>query len=525
MRAFLVVLICCGATVAQESRNSILGRVTDASGAAVPSAKVRAVNSDTGIGGHTLTNDDGNYEIPLLQPGLYAVHVEKEGFRGHTQPRVELGVDVRQAVDVTLQVGDLAQSVVVTAEAPMVDATSPSVGLVVAGREVSELPVAGGNPFYLARLAPGINSAGGHSPGNPFDQEHASNDIIVSGTRSGNSEVSMDGASNMSGTNNTYSPPSDLVQEFKIQTLAFDASVGHGTGAIVNVSNKSGANQLHGSSYFFDSRLRATPWFVNNWLYNPATGPVTDAKRREGGNDGWLHQRWGDTLSGPLRIPKLYNGHNRTFWVFGFEGMYVRRQPTIRATVPTDAQKNGDFSGLLALGGRYQIYDPATGVDNGNGQYRRQPFPENLVAPRINPVARAISNYWPTPNAQGTADGRNNYFRVHDEDKDYLSFLSRMDHAFSDSHCTFARFNYGYYHTNLQTLPTIALGNITTRGALGVVLVLGPSSILNVRYGVTYEHPVTTRYSQGFDLLSLGFPEAFVKELEDEGPAGGNHVP
>ena len=104
------------------------------------------------------------------------------------------------------------------------------------------------------------------------------------------------------------------MQEFKIQTLAFDASLGHGTGAIVNVSIKAGTNAFHGSTYFFDSRIRATPWFLINWLYNPATGPVTPEKMREGGNEGWMHQRWGDTLSGPIRIPRVYNGRNRSFF-------------------------------------------------------------------------------------------------------------------------------------------------------------------------------------------------------------------
>ena len=521
----LILFLNAGAR-AQESRGAILGRITDATNAVVAGAKVQAVNLATNTGGSTVTNQEGNYEIPFLIPGTYRVTVDIEGFKRLVKEPVPLSVDDRLALDFTLELGDVSQTVTVTAEAPMLEASTPSIGLIVGDKDIAELPVAGGSPFYLARLSPGVNSSGGHSPGNPFDTGHASSNIIVNGTRTGSSEVSLDGASNMSGSGSAYSPPQDLVQEFKIQTLSFDASLGHGTGAIVNVSIKSGTNQFHGSTYFFDSRIRAVPWFLNNWLYNPATGPVTPEKIREGGNEGWMHQRWGDTVSGPVVLPRLYDGHNRTFFVFGYEGMYVRRTPTFTGTVPAMKQREGDFSDLLPLGARYQIYDPFTITETRPGVFTRQPLAGNVIpSSRIHPVARKIVQHYPGPNAEGTVDGRNNFFRVNDEDKDYTSFLTRIDHTFNENHRVFLRLNHSYYKQTIQTLPTIAVGDFNERVPWGAVIddvyVLNPRFLLNLRLGFTYQNPITRRFSQGFDLLSLGLPQSLVNEIRTKGdPAG-----
>ncbi len=530
MRVVVILLAALTAAWSQESRGTILGRVTDATQAVVAGAKVQAINVATNMGGASVTNHEGNYEIPLLQPGTYRVTVDLEGFKKAVREGIELSVDDRLTLDVVLQPGDVKQTVVVTGESPLLEVASPAVGMIVDEKQVTELPVAGGSVFYLSRLSPGIAATGGHSPGNPFDQGHASSSIVVNGTRSGSSEVALDGAANMSGTGSAYSPPQDLVQEFKIQTLAFDASVGHGTGAIVNVSIKSGTNALHGSTYFFDSRLRATPWFLNNWLYNPATGPPTPEKRQQAADEGWLYQRWGDTAGGPIVIPRLYNGKNRSFWVFGYEGMYVRRTPTYTGTVPTLAEREGDFSGLLDLGARYQIYDPATAFDSGSGNVRRTPLPGNLIpAGRIHPAARKIIDYYPSPNAQGTADWRQNYFRIFDEDKDYRSFLARLDHAFSDSHRAFLRVNQSSYRQTLQHLKSIADGDDNLRGVWGAVLddvyVLGPRSLLNLRAGFTYQNPVTTRFSQGLDIVALGLPRKLLEEIRAKSDPGGIAFP
>ncbi len=532
MRSGLIIfsILFLGSAPAQESRGTLTGRISDSSGASVANAKLHALNQETNTGGGTTTNHEGNFEIPFLIPGTYRLTVEAQGFKKSVRTGIAVTVNDRITADVVLEVGDLAQSVTVSAESTSLDTNSASIGLSIDDKQITDLPVAGGSPFYLARLAAGVTATGGHSPGNPFDQGHASSTIVVNGTRTGSSEVSMDGASNMSGGGASASPPQDLVQEFKIQTLAFDASLGHGTGAIVNVSVRSGTNQLHGTTYFFDSFIRSVPWFVNNFLYNPQTGPITPEKIAQSTNNGWLHQRWGTTFTGPIFIPKVYDGRNKSFFSFGYEAMYVRRTPTFTGTVPTDSQRDGDFSSLLAIRTNYQIYDPYSIKDAGNGLFTRQPLARNIIPPsQISPIAKNILAYYPKQNTPGAVDAHNNYFRVNDEDKDYSSYLSRIDHNFSENHRVYFRINQNYYQQTIQTLPTIAAGDFNGRrvwgGVFDDVLVLNPRLLLNLRYGITYQAPWTTHFSQGFDFTALGLPASLLNQTRDKNGIEGLAFP
>jgi hypothetical protein len=277
---FTAVLIAGSSlSYAQDPRGAILGRVTDSSGALVSGAAVHATNTATNTTASSVTNQDGNYEIPYLLPGTYKVTAELQGFKTAVRDGIELRVADRLSIDFALTVGDVSQSVVVTGETPLLDTASASVGMVMDERRTSELPVVGGSAFYLARLAPGIVNAGsGRSAGNPMDYNSVGGS--VNGSRSSTSEITLDGVPDMYGRSSAYVPPQDLVQEYKIVTAKYDASLGHAAGAVVNVSMQSGTNQLHGTAYYFDSRIRATPWFSNNWLYDPTSGPIKRDLRR-----------------------------------------------------------------------------------------------------------------------------------------------------------------------------------------------------------------------------------------------------
>ncbi|MBI4873483.1 MAG: carboxypeptidase regulatory-like domain-containing protein [Acidobacteria bacterium] len=523
-------VLCCAAAfsiaTAQESRGTILGRVNDSSEAVVAGAKVEARHLETNTTVSSTTNSGGNYEIPYLLSGRYRVGVELAGFKKVVQDNIELRVNDRLMLNFTLEVGEVTQSVTVTAETPLLEAATASTGIVVDSRRVSELPIAGGSPFNLTRLAVGVANSSGHAPGNPT-QDLASGAVAVNGTRPGSSEVTMDGAPNMYQRSSTYgAPPQDLVQEFKVQTTTYDATLGHASGAVVNVSTKSGTNVLHGSSYYFDSRIRSVPWFSNRWLYDTSTGPVTPAKREQA-EPKWLFQRWGDTFSGPVVLPKLYNGRNRTFWSFGYEGLYARpQQQTFTGTVPAPEQARGDFSALLKLGSQYQIYDPATIAPAAAGRFSRQPLPGNVIpASRLDPIARKMVTYWPEPNAAGTADGRQNYFQKSDQNWDYRSMLGRLDQNFSEKHRLFFRLSNSQFDQRTQNMPSIAYGTINDqtgyRLALDDVFVFRPDLLLNLRYGLVYQNPRNYPVSLGFDLLSLGFPQSLLTEINSKlNPAG-----
>lgn len=524
----IAVLLNGALAFGQESRATLLGRVVDPSGAVIVNAKVRAINPETNAPVTSVTNDQGNYEIPYLQPGTYRIEVEISGFRKAVRENVQLHVADRQTVDFQLELGAVAETVVVGAQAELLDTSTASTGTIMNSRQASDLPIVGGNAFYLARLTPGVLSSGGRSAGNAMDTG-AATDIIVNGTKSGSSEITMDGAPNMSERNGALPPIQDLVQEFKIQTATFDASIGHAAGAVTNVSLKSGTNKLHGNSYGFYSRWRAVPWFTNKFIYDPTTGPITDAKKARA-LEGWRHEHWGANFSGPVVIPKLYNGRNKTFWIYGYEGLYIMRNLNGTYNVPTEEQRRGDFSGLLKLNSRYQIYDPFTIKPAPGGRFSRDPLPGNIIpASRLDPVALKILEYWPKANQAGNADFRQNYFRTRDINRDDRNMIAKVDHNFSEKHRLFFRLANNQHDNRQDTLPGLASGTILDRTDYGIVLddvyVFSPATLLNLRWGITYEDDATARRSQRMDLTKLGFPQSLVNEIVTKNTAAGIAFP
>ena len=525
-----VLLLCAAASHGQETRASVTGRVADASGAVVPNARVEAANVATGTLVSSVTNESGSYDIPYLLPGAYRVAVHAQGFKSFVREGIELRVGDRLQLNFTLEVGDIRESVSVTAEAPLLEVSTASTGRVIGQRQAAELPVMGGNAFYLARLTAGVTASERGNGQNPFDSGSGTTTITVNGTRTGSSEVTLDGTPNMYNNTTAYAPPQDLVQEFKINTAAYDASQGHAAGAMINLSIRSGTNQLHGTGYLFDSWLRARPWFLNRFLYDPTSGPVNERKIQQA-TPGWLHMRWGATATGPVMLPKLYDGRNRTFWSFGYEGVKVRRETTFTGTLPTPEEKRGDFSGLLALGAAYQIYDPATTTPAATaGRFQRLPLAGNRIpASRMDPIAQKLLSFYPEPNTPGTADGRQNYFRIATDNRLWGSFLGRVDHNFSQRHRAFLRVNSNTWHQETQNMPTVADGNVNERPGYGLTLddvfVFNPQLLLNVRYGLTYQNPSTLRTSRGFDLLSLGILQKVISEISSKNNVAGIAFP
>ncbi len=531
MMMFLLVIFLLGSNLAlsQESRATLLGRVTDPSGALILGAKVRATNVATNTTAVSETNVQGNYEIPYLLPALYQVEVEISGFKKAIRTDVELHVADRQVVDFKLELGAMAESVTVGGETQLLETATASSGTIMQSRQASELPVVGGNAFYLARLTPGVLSSAGRQAGNPMDTG-AGTDIIVNGVRSGSSEITLDGVPNMAERDGALPPIQDLVQEFKIQTVTFDASIGHAAGAVTNVSLKSGTNTLHGTAYGFYSRWRAVPWFTNKFIYDPTTGPINDEKKARA-LEGWRHERWGATAGGPVVLPKLYNGRDRTFWVFGYEGLYIMRNLNGTYNVPTDAQRRGDFSELLKINSRYQIYDPMTIRTSATpGRFSRDPLPGNVIpTARLDPMALKLLEYWPTANQTGTSDFRQNYFRTRDINRDDRNMIARIDQNFSQQHRMFFRLSNNQHDNKQDTLPGLASGTILDRTDYGVALddvyVINAHTLLNFRYGLTYEDDATSRRSQRMDLASLGFPQSLVNEINTKGNAAGVAFP
>jgi hypothetical protein len=452
------------------------------------------------------------------------------GFKKSIREAVELHVADRLTVDFNLELGAVAESITVAGDTTLLDTTTASVGTIMQSRQTSELPIVGGNAFYLARLTPGVLSSAGRSAGNPMDTG-AGTDIIVNGVKSGSSEITLDGVPNMAERDGALPPIQDLVQEFKMQTVTFDASIGHAAGAVTNVSLKAGTNALHATSYGFYSRWRAVPWFTNKFIYDPTTGPINDAKK-EGALEGWRHERWGATFGGPVVLPKLYNGRNRTFWVFGYEGLYIMRNLNGTYNVPPDPQRRGDFSDLLKVNSRYQIYDPMTtrASPTQPDRFMRDKLPDNIIpTARLDPMALKLLEYWPKANKPGNADFRQNYFRTRDINRDDRNMITKIDHNFSEKHRVFFRLANNQHDNKQDTLPGLASGTVLDRTDYGLVFddvyVFNPQTLLNFRWGVTYEDDATKRRSQMMDLTTLGWPQFLVNEISTKNTAAGIAFP
>src|SRR6266851_6398826 len=363
---------------AQEARGTLLGRVTDPSNAVIAGVKVEAANVETGVRFASITNRTGDYIFPLLGPGTYSIRVEHAGFKTYTQSGIPVRVNDQLAVNLTLELGQSSQTVEVNAERRLLDTSTASMGLVVESRTINELPLKDGMVLTMATLAPGViftpESAGYVRP---FDTSSPST-MSIDGTRSGSNQFMMDGAPNMQGTQVAYSPPPGVVEEFKVQSAAFDAASGFMGGAAINMSLKSGTNNVHGQVYYF----MQNPVFTADKFFRLAAGKPQ-----------FRLYRWGGSVSGPVEIPKLYHGRNRTFFMYGYEGIWsFDPSPWVVESVPTAAMRAGDLSNLLAVGGNYQIYDPYSIQPTGNGTFSRQPLAGNKIpANRINPIGSKIA--------------------------------------------------------------------------------------------------------------------------------------
>src|SRR5262245_36585230 len=364
---------------AQDPRGSISGRVTDHTGGVLPGVTVTATNVSTSVATATTTSREGTYSIPFLNPGNYRVMVELSGFKKIVREDVEVRVADKLSLDFGMEIGRLEETVSVTAESPLLETSTGSTGQVIDEKRISMMPLSDGNPFVLSRLAPGIAYNGDLKFSRPFDNAGTSG-IVTAGATGGN-EFTLDGSPNMtSGRRVAFVPPAGAVQEFKVETSSFDAASGHTGGANVNVTLKSGTNSASGSGYTYyrSDKLAETDFF---FMRSHQPKPALE------------YNRPGGTIGGPLTIPGMYSGRNRTFWFGALEWLPDRFPEPMTFTVPSPKMRTGDFSELLSQG--IIIYDPLTAQTSG-ARVVRTPFEGNIIpANRLNPIALKVLSYYP----------------------------------------------------------------------------------------------------------------------------------
>jgi Carboxypeptidase regulatory-like domain len=490
-----VLAACAGTAWAQDFRGSVAGRISDASGGRLPGVTVTATNLATNVDTTTTTGAEGDYAILYLAAGTYRVTAELSGFKKVIRDGVEVRIGDRVPIDLTLEVGQLEETVQVAAETPLLETRTGSAGQVIDEKRIALMPLSDGNPFVLARLAPGVAYHGDLKFSRPFDNGGTSDFTADGGP--GRNEFTLDGSPNMAnGRRVAFVPPAGAVQEFKVETATFDAQQGHTAGATVNVTLKSGTNTIKGDAYY---HYRDEVLSGNDFFLERAGRPKDDTG----------YKRYGFTGGGPVI-------RNRTFFFSAFEWLYDTFPEPGVFTVPTEAERRGDFSALLP---NIIIYDPLTAVRRADGRVERQPFQNNIIPTnRLNPIALEYLKYWPLPNQPGSATGTNNYISANSRGDDFYSMNYRVDHNLTDKQRFFARYsrnnrveNRGNWTGEVNGIrPT---GNFLFRinDALNVdhVWTMTPMLLLNVRGSWSRFQEPSIRQHQGlFDPASLGFTSA-----------------
>ncbi len=510
-------LLTAGSVWSQDTKGTITGRVTDPSGSVIPGAQVVVTNSAMGTKSDLTTNAEGIYRAAALSPGIYQIEVVATGFKKALRPGIEVRVQDRLDINVALEIGASEQSVTVNTEAALLNTESASLGTVVDSKRVSDLPLSYGNPFLLIGLSAGVTFNGSVRLDRPFEPTHIVN-FSMGGTKGNLNDITIDGApatatANAFEVTASYVPPTDIVQEFKVQTNTFDAQFGQTQGGVTNMSIKSGTNSFHGSvNYSFQ---RPSFW-ANDFFLNKAGTPRPD----------FLFNRWGGSFSGPVRIPKVYNGKNKTFFLFGYEGIHDSRprHDDTTNTVPTPAEHNGDFSALLAAGSQYTIYDPGTRTGpNSAGRYTETAFPGNKIPTnRFDKVGVNILNFYPTTEkSQGDITGLGNYQDATTAEKaKYYNDTFKVDQNIGDRQRFFVRYSsYIRNSTYNQYFPNAFVGDqfyfYSKNAAFDHVITLSPTMVLNSRYSYNRfirggDQPVG---AAGYDLASLGFSPQYIAQV------------
>ena len=426
MRKLLVLALAFAATLAaQQGRGSIQGTVKDSSGAIVSGARVTITNIDTNTTFTAQTSDEGYYSAPSLAVGNYSVNVEHTGFKRAVRTGITLQVDQRAQVDVVLELGAVAESVVVEAEAPLVDTGSASIGKVVENRRVVELPLNGRNALALTLLTPSVKSNAGSTNSGFGDRGIQLSSISINGGPNAMNGQLLDGGNNIQSYIGevAINPGVDSVEEFKVQSGAMSAEFGFTGGGVINMVTKSGSNSFRGTLYEFfrNDKLDARNTFA-------ATRPP------------FRYNQYGVSAGGPII-------RNRTFFFGNWEQYDYRRSESRIGTFPTALQRTGDFSDLLDSSGRLiPIYDPSTTRANPNGTgFIRDAFPGNKIPTnRLDPVALKIQeNFYPLPNRTPTDrfTNANNFSRLGSEIREMKQYTAKIDHRFSRNNSLFGRYS------------------------------------------------------------------------------------
>ena len=480
---FAAAAFCFG-----QGFGTIVGTVTDPSGASIAGASITLTDPATGVTREEKTNAQGYYVLPSLKPTVYSLSVSANGFTTATQTDVRLLADQTATLNISLKIGQAAETVLVTAETPQINTTNATMSEVVEQRRVVELPLNGRNAASLLLVVAGATPA----PSSGADQGSTKtfpSAVLVStnGTRQNQVSFRLDGANN----NDLYTnvnqpfPFPDALQEFSVQTSNYGARYGGNAGGVVNVVTKSGTNALHGDLFEF---LRNPVFNARNFF-----SPAPDVVKRN---------QFGGTVGGPVLIPKLYNGKDRTFFFFGYQGTRIRNiGNNSSAFVPTAAERTGDFSALLSAANPANPFQRRIQINDRNGT----PIPGNILTPsQLDPAAVAFLQYLPVVGGNGRV------FYQQPVVQDFSEYTARGDHSFSENDRLTMRYfydkfsNQGYLdpanYLSYQNYSTI----LSQNALIGETHIFGPGAVNEFRASYSRETSNRGPAAGSISLADLG---------------------
>lgn len=490
-RVCLVIsLVCVSLVVAQSPEATIAGTITDSSGAAIAGAEVHAANLATAQRTVAVSNESGFYSLRALPIGQYTISVEKQGFRKHIRENLVLTTGQALSMDVTLEVGALTESVTVSAQASLLETRTSDQSQLVEARNVQDMPLGDRRTMNIVALTGAAVFINYDSGGKP--------NFSLAGGRTQSQNFYMDGGTlqNMRlgiGQVDT-DPPVETVAEVKVLSNGFSAEYGGSAGGVIVASTKSGTNQFKGAAYWYlrNEKLDAgnffAPWVDNEKVRAPLRYNI-----------------FGATIGGPVLLPK-YNGKDKTFFYFAYEGSRRSQGDTDQFTVPTPLQAAGDFSQTYASNGTViPIYDPITTRVEG-GRNIRDRFPGNVIpTSRIDPVGKNLLPFYPAPNrAPDNITGVNNYRTNYVQKLTRDAYLIKGDHALSEKDRISMRYLYNSDDLDNTTVMTDAAAENRTQALrhqnffYGTYTRIFSPSIIN-EFRFTYGNRINHARSYGLD--------------------------
>lgn len=503
---------------AQEVRASVTGIVTDSSGAAVANATVTVVNVGNRVAVSTTTNQTGNYVTPFLAPGVYELTIEAQGFKKFVRQNMVLQLQDKARVDAQLEVGDLTQNVTVSDAVSTLETETASRSTTLSNEMIANLPTQGRNPFQIAWAAPGVFKAGGWRYLRSFDIAGTSG-FSANGGRSSENEVLLDGISNVQSNRRViHVPTMDSIQEFKILLNTYDAQYGRTGGGIVTMVTKGGNNDLHGTAYEFfqNAKLNANQFELN-----------AGGKPRSPNNIN----AYGFEVSGPVFIPKVYDGRNKLFWMLAYEAMRQRSADPGVVNVPQMEWRTGDFSSLFnAAGQQVLIYDPLTTLANGT----RTPFTGNRIpSARLSKMALEAFKYYPAPTSAGVGPAHiQNYPFPSRWVGDLNQWIGRIDLAVNSRNNVYFRYGQNpfseyrgltFITDPSQSNPAEPTGNapLIRNGrnwTFDWTSTITPRMTLDLRAGLNrWEETTGSSYGTGYDQRQMGVDPALLAQFTRQG--------